>query len=199
MPIHKLINWLIVEDKKNKCYNQVTSKGAVFYESSEVDNLQQDRSKIVIGNNTHIKGTLLTFSYGGSITLGENCFLGKSSNIWSANRIQIGNNVLISHNVNIVDTDSHEIDYLERSVSYHEMITKGHPKTAGNVKSDPVVISDNVWVSFNAVILKGVTIGEGAIIAAGSVVTKNVEPFTLVAGNPAKFVKYLNASNNSEN
>jgi acetyltransferase-like isoleucine patch superfamily enzyme len=71
------------------------------------------------------------------------------------------------------------------------MTSIGHPKEITNVDSAPIIIEDHVWISFNSIILKGVTIGKGAIIAAGSVVTKDVAPFTLVAGNPAKLIKHL--------
>ncbi|WP_292489709.1 DapH/DapD/GlmU-related protein [Mesorhizobium sp.] len=57
------------------------------------------------------------------------------------------------------------------------------------MKIGKVRISDNAWIGFNSIILKGVTIGEGAIVGAGSVVTKNVEPFTIVAGNPARVLQ----------
>ena len=60
-----------------------------------------------------------------------------------------------------------------------------------DIQSAPVVIEDQVRIGFNVAILKGVTIGKGAIIEAGSVVTKDVEPFTVVAGNPAKIIKRL--------
>ena len=53
----------------------------------------------------------------------------------------------------------------------------------------PIRIMDNVWVSTSAIILPGVTIGEGAVVAAGAVVTKDVAPWTVVGGNPAKFIK----------
>ena len=53
----------------------------------------------------------------------------------------------------------------------------------------PVVIKDNVWIATGAIILPGVTIGEGAVVGAGAVVTKDVEPWTVVGGNPAKFIK----------
>jgi len=52
-----------------------------------------------------------------------------------------------------------------------------------------VVIEDGVWVGCNVIILKGVTIGRGAVVAAGSVVTKNVPPYSIVGGNPAKIIK----------
>nr|WP_287744653.1 hypothetical protein [Microcystis sp. M169S2] len=60
-----------------------------------------------------------------------------------------------------------------------------------DIKSAPVVIEDHVWSGFNVAILKRVRIGKGAIIGAGSVVTQDVEPFTIVAGNPAKIIKRL--------
>jgi len=55
----------------------------------------------------------------------------------------------------------------------------------------PIKIHDNVWIGERAIILKGVTIGKGAIIAIGAVVTKDVPEYAIVAGNPARIVKYL--------
>jgi len=64
-----------------------------------------------------------------------------------------------------------------------------HPNFYENIHQEPVVIHDHVWLGANAIILSGVIIGEHAIIAAGAVVTKNVEPYTIVAGVPAKIIK----------
>lgn len=61
----------------------------------------------------------------------------------------------------------------------------GHPKTKGNV-----VIGNDVWVAEDALILSGVTIGDGAVVGARAVVTKNVPPYAIVAGNPARIIKY---------
>ena len=63
-------------------------------------------------------------------------------------------------------------------------------------RADQVVIEDDAWIGFKSSVLKGVTIGRGAIIAAGSVVTKDVPPFTLVAGNPAKVIRELSEQDN---
>jgi len=59
-------------------------------------------------------------------------------------------------------------------------------------RSEPIVIGDNTWIASRAIILKGVTIGEGCVIAAGAVVTKNVPPYSMVAGVPAVVVREIN-------
>lgn len=61
---------------------------------------------------------------------------------------------------------------------------EGHPQTKGNV-----VIGNDVWIGTHVTIMSGVTIGDGATIANNSVITKDVEPYTVVGGNPAKFIK----------
>jgi acetyltransferase-like isoleucine patch superfamily enzyme len=80
---------------------------------------------------------------------------------------------------------------LERADRYIELITKGYPTDKASIQTAPIIIEDYAWISFNATILKGVTVGKGAIVAAGAVVTKDVPPFTLVAGNPAVVIKTL--------
>ena len=166
--------------------------GSKLYEETVIHNLKEDVSKILIGSNTHIKGELLIKKYGGLIKIGDNSFVGSGTKIWSGESIFIGDNVLISHNCNIVDTNSHEIDYLTRAKRSAEIFSIGHWEEKESIVTKPIVISNNVWISFNVTILKGVTIGEGAIIAADTVVTKDVPPFVIVAGNPAKIVKYIN-------
>jgi acetyltransferase-like isoleucine patch superfamily enzyme len=93
--------------------------------------------------------------------------------------IEIGRFVGIGANVKIFDHDFHPIHYLERRLG----------AISENIKTKPVVIEDDCWIGGNVIILKGVTIGRGAIIGAGSVITKDVPPFTIWAGNPAKFVR----------
>ena len=161
----------------------------VFYPESEFQNLSNDKSKIVIGKNTHIRGEILAYPYSEKMIIGDNCYVGVNTIIRCGEFIKIGDNVLIAHNVTIIDSDSHEIDAKERADSFINLIEHGHPLTKGSVKTSPIVINDNVWISYNVAILKGVTIGEGAIIAAGSIITKDVPPFTIAAGNPGKIIK----------
>ena len=190
--LQELISSLIDQDKVNRYNNSVSNNGATFYPEAFVYNLIGDKTRINIGTATHIKGELLVFKSGGSISIGHNCFVGNGSKIWSGDAIKIGNNVLVSHNVNIIDTNSHEINAIERAKTYRNLNIVGHSSQKGSIKTSPILIEDYVWISFNATILKGVTIGKGAIVAAGSVVTKNVEPYTIVAGNPAVVIKHLN-------
>ena len=187
------IKYLIRRIFRFNIYRKVTTEGeVVFYSSTVVNNFQNNKSKINIGNDSYIRGELQIFSFGGEIKIGGRCFIGEKTRIWASSKIEIGNNVLISHNVHIIDTNVHELNYIERAKGFVEIIYKGHPKLRPNIEDSPIIIGDNVWINFNSIILKGVTIGEGAIIAAGSLVTKDVPPFALVGGNPAKFIKYVN-------
>lgn len=190
--VTETVNNINKRNKISECQNQTDyGLGSRFYEEAKVYNSQFKKESIKIGQNTHIRGQLLVLKYGGLILIGDNCYIGDGSRVWSGESIFIGNNVLISHNVSIVDTNSHELDYLERIERNNELIANGPWQEKGSIITNPIVIEDYAWINFGAIVLKGVTIGKGAIIAAGAVVTKNVEPWTIVAGNPASIVKYL--------
>ncbi len=98
--------------------------------------------------------------------------------------------MLISHLVDIHDTDCHPIDWEERRLDMQELMT-GKYRIPTKTVSKPIIIEDDVWIGFKATVLKGVHIGRGAIIAAGSVVFENIPAWTVVAGNPAKVVREL--------
>lgn len=193
-PYVKIIDYeeIIAKKRIGRCLQQVTiGDKSKFYEQAEIYNLQENKEKIIIGENTHIRSEILIFPYGGQIKIGSNCYLGKNTTIWSASSISIGDGVLISHGCNIIDTNSHETDFRERVRSYKLMLEEGHPKIKPNVEAKPIIIEDFSWISFGVTILKGVNIGKGAIVAANSVVTKDVKPFTIVAGNPARFIENI--------
>lgn len=96
-------------------------------------------------------------------------------------RIEIGDRVLLGANAVITDTDFHPLDPAERRL---------HPERG---RSAPVVIEDDVFVGMQAVVLKGVTIGRGAVVGACAVVTRDVPPYAIVAGNPARVVGRVDA------
>ena len=105
-----------------------------------------------------------------AITIGDYSSIGDRSQIHCCGRVTIGNYVLISWGVNILENNYHN--------------------TADNsIRTGPVTIEDRVWIGCNVIILSGVTIGKGSIIAAGTVVTKDVPPRSLVAGNPGKVIR----------
>lgn len=145
-------------------------------------------SSLVIGEDTV---TVSRFSFdrpGASIRIGRNTFVGKS-HLVTAQSIVIGDDVLISWGVTISDHDSHNIAFSKR-VTDHQDLLQGR-KDWTHVRQNPVKICDKAWIGFNAIILQGVTIGEGAIVGAGALVTKDVPPWTVVGGNPAKIIREL--------
>ncbi len=105
--------------------------------------------------------------------MGCNSYIGEYSIIGCNEKIAIGRDVMIAQSVSIRDTD-HVYEQIDIPMNQQGIITA------------PVIIDDNVWIGHGATILKGVHIGTGAIVAAGAVVTRNVEPFSIVGGVPAK-------------
>lgn len=109
-----------------------------------------------------------------SLKIGKNCRI--NENVFIQGAI-IGDHVLIAPNVAIMN-----------SAHRHDDVHKPIAEQGSTPESDPI-IEDYVWVGRNVVILHGVTIGKGAIIGAGAVVTKDVAPYTIVGGVPAKLIK----------
>ncbi len=143
-------------------------------DSARIYNSNKNREYITIGENSIIAGELFVFAHGGKIEIGDFCFVGSETRIWSAQNINIGNRVLISHQVNILDTSGHPVDSVERHHHYRAIHSKGHPKDLKGMKSKPIKIGDDAWIGFNVIIFGGVTIGEGAIIGAGSIIRNDV-------------------------
>ena len=107
-----------------------------------------------------------------NLKLGSFVAIDDEVNLYSVEKITIGTKVAISREA-FICTASHDITKPNRP-----LVTK------------PITICDGVWIGARAIVLPGVTVGEGAIVAAGAVVTKDVEPWAVVGGNPAKFIKW---------
>ena len=110
----------------------------------------------------------------------------------------IGDYALISWNVVFMDTYRLPRDTRERRIALERV--PAHPLRVGaaEVPAQPIRLERNVWIGFDACVLPGVTIGEGSIVGAKSVVTQSVPPFTVVAGNPARVIRRLDASKRSD-
>jgi len=165
---------------------------AVLGARARIRNIRGDTDKIIVGQHSRILGELLTFAHGGEIKIGEWCYVGESTRIWSAVSIAIGNRVLISHSANIFDNLTHPLGAAARHEQIKQIFTRGHPVEV-SLDESPVRICDDAWIGAGAMVLRGVTVGEGGVVAAGAVVTKDVPPFSVVAGNPAVLVRELPA------
>lgn len=155
-------------------------------------------NNVVIGENSMIASDFVFETDSGEVYIGSNTFINAGTSLISRNKIIIGNYVTIAWGCTIYDHNSHSLNYLERredisrQVSAH--LKKKHfteNKNWETVSDKEIVIEDDVWIGFDCVILKGVKIGRGAVIGARSVVRKDVESWTVVAGNPAIVIKKL--------
>jgi acetyltransferase-like isoleucine patch superfamily enzyme len=144
--------------------------------------------QLIIGSDSMFFSRIAMDKEGAKIQVGDRTFIGNGM-IVAANSVEIGSDVLISWNVTIIDHQSHNIEFEKRAPDVSNWL-KGQ-KDWSHVEIDPVKICDKVWIGFGASVLPGVTIGEGAVVGACSVVTKDVDPYTVVAGNPARFIKNL--------
>lgn len=148
------------------------------------------RNEVRIGTDSIVHARISFDADAGRVAIGDRCYIGRSHLVCHT-RIDLGCDVIISWGVTIVDHNSHAIGWRDRENDVRDW-AKGM-KCWDKVKQAPVVIEDHVWIGFNAVVLKGVTIGRGAIVAAGAVVTRDVPPFTIVGGNPARIIRELTA------
>lgn len=156
-------------------------KNFIAQDNCEINGLSQKGlvfgDKVTVGSYAIIRPTNL---YGGEagvgLKIGNNSSIGPYSYIGCSGYIEIGDNVMMSPRVSI---------YSEN----HNFSNPEIPMIEQGVTRSFVKIEDDCWIAANSVILAGVTIGKGSVIAAGSIVTKDVPPYSIVAGNPAKVIK----------
>ena len=153
---------------------------------------------VMIAAESQIFGRLIIQRPGSRIIIGKRTYIGASSLI-AAHNIEIGDDVLMAWGITLMDNDSHSLEWASRKndVIQHGVDYRNTPEDSSRNKNwsivpmAPIKVKDKAWIGFGATILKGITIGEGAIIGAMSVVTKDVPPYTLVAGNPARAIREL--------
>jgi len=143
------------------------------YSLLEVDAVDYSKSQIIIGENTLISSFVILRTYGGTIKIGHSCFVNSFTTMYGHGDLTIGNGVLIGPQVTIIPAN---YGFKERDVPFRLQ----SPSMKG------ITIGDNVWIGAGVTIVDGCTIGTGSIVGAGAVVTKNVEPYAIVAGVPAK-------------
>lgn len=175
---HRLMNHIFTVMIKRNFYH--IGKGTVlshrYLDLRGVENIS-------IKDKTYLSEGFYLCSWNrGKISIGKSCSFGAYNHITSANSITIGDNFVTGKWVTITD-NSHGL-----STKEDMMIHPFHRKI---ISKGPVCIGNNVWIGDKVTILPNVTIGDGAIIAANAVVTKDVPPFSVVGGNPAKLIKKI--------
>jgi acetyltransferase-like isoleucine patch superfamily enzyme len=139
------------------------------------------RDNVALGKNIHIGiGSILEAPK--CLTIGDNVYIGKYCTIECDGHI--GNYVLIGNKVGLVGKYDHDFSCIGKPIRTAPWI--GDNDYAGKGKTGNLIIEDDVWIGFGAIVLSGLKIGRGAIIAAGAVVTKDVQPYSIMAGNPAR-------------
>ena len=146
-------------------------------------------SQVILDDDVWLYGRIILQSQG-FCKIGKHVKIGNSTTIQCVNKVEIGDYTIIADNVVITDNNNHPI-----SPTYRKEWALNYSDSSLSLwkhsVSKPTIIEQNVWVGANSRICKGVRIGEGSIIAASSIVTKDVPPFCIVAGNPARIVKNL--------
>lgn len=136
----------------------------------------------IFGDEVKIETHCAIFSreegYTGVLNIGNGTHIGDNTILDIADDIKIGNDVAIGPNCTLY---THDHDYKNKNL----------PAWKGDIETKPIIIDDGAWVGSNVTVLPGVHIGKRAVVAAGSVVTKNVEPNSLIGGIPAKLIKAI--------
>lgn len=161
--------------------NLITRYHIAFADRKERKKLYKLYSKMKkVGKNIHICKNYSISSLG-NIELGSHIWIGENFYAKGEGGIKIGSGTIISRNVEIW-TSNHNYDSLDlMTIPYDKRFIYKH-----------VHIGENVWIGSRVIILPGIKIGEGAVIGAGAVVSKDIPPYAVVGGNPAKILKYRN-------
>lgn len=173
----------------NHKYQLIAGINPRFTDNAKVINHGANPNSIKLGNGVFIDGTLEVYKHG-QLVIDDYTFLG-NSRIFCTTSICIGKGCWIADHVFIMDSNLHPISPKKRLQDAIDFAQGIFPDTYLEVINAPVIIKDAVWIGVSSIILKGVTIGEGAIVGAGSVVTKDVPPWTIVAGNPARIIREI--------
>ncbi|RZL32362.1 MAG: acyltransferase [Pedobacter sp.] len=171
----RILEFLLASLKKNKSLLISVGNNNIIHPTTILDNTRG--GEIIIGNNNEILNGCLLMTYGGKIAIGNRCSINPYTIIYGHGEgVKIADNVLIAGHCMLIPAN-HIFERTDIPINKQGTSSKG------------IVINQDVWIGAACTILDGVEIGEGAIVAAGSVVTKNVEPFTIVGGVPAKILK----------
>lgn len=187
---NKIINKLIATLKKIQPVKKVD--GLMIGKDTVLEGTVDIRKKggeVKIGEGSLILGLIATETETSRVSIGNNVEIGSGTIIDCVVEVTIQDDVIISYQCIIQDSDNHSQKSNLRKNDTSDWL-KNHYHNWEVTPKKAVKILKGAWICAHAIILKGVTIGEGAIVGAGSVVTKDVPDYAIVAGNPAKIIKY---------
>lgn len=150
---------------------------------------RQGGGTIAVGDNCRVEGALICERPDSKIVLGAQTSIGGATTIAALGNVLIGDDCLISYQVLIQDHDGHSVYWEHRSQDVRNWLAGVKDWTY--VPQADINIGSRCWIGAKSIVLKGVTLGEGCVIGAGSVVTRSFPPHSLVAGNPAVFIRSI--------
>jgi len=180
--LKKFVHWMLVPSREARprfwvkiFVNPLIHKrgiGSVIRRRSRIDVLPFNQ--FVLGNNSTIEDFCTINNGVGDLIIGNDTLIGMGNTIIAP--VTIGNHVILAQNI-VVSGLNHE--YRDVAIPIHDQ----------KILTNPVFIEDECWIAANVVILAGVTIGKHSVVAAGAVVTKNIPPYSVAVGNPARVIK----------
>jgi carbonic anhydrase/acetyltransferase-like protein (isoleucine patch superfamily) len=147
--------------------------------------------------STVYMGTMFDVGPGGRVSLGR-CALVHGAWIICDAQVEIGDYALISWNVVLMDTYRACREPRRRRFQLRQVPAHPLRRLLAETEAQPIRIGRNAWIGFDCCVLPGITIGEGSIVGARSVVTENVPPYTVVAGNPARVIRPIHNDENAQ-
>ena len=169
-------------------------EGLIVGDRGQIINLSGDRSRIQLGHHCLVDGLLNIRQYA-YVSIGSYCGIGVNARIDCSGYVEIGNGCSIAEGAYIIDGLHHPLLADQRIQHGMDLFQEPHVMDAygPGTETSFVRIEDLVWVGLRAVVLSGVTIGRGSVIAAGAVVSQDVPPFSVVAGNPGRVIGQIPA------
>lgn len=161
---------------------EISRSGSLCFKINHIDPMEKTSRSLVrelipgMPETSHIMSPM-QIDMGANVKIGNHVFINHSLIVMARGGIEIGDDVMIGPGVSLLTANHDLYD--------HQVLLCGK-----------VTIKKNAWIGAKAMILPGVTVGENAVVAGGSVVTKDVEPNTVVGGNPAHVLKRLDMPNN---